>query len=355
MVKVLILSFFFVCLPLRAADQPLAGIDTFGSHQITIEQILKGARTDIEQFSAAIAARDMKTAEQAHNSAKEKIEKLAKFAFFKLSLIQYPPPNSNTYVTVDLVDPADRDRRMNFKEPPHKKFSDPNNLLASWDSYQALALDLIMSGQLKGDSKCPVFHCIGGFDDPRLKKYGDLFNREVPKHEGILIQILHNDENAQHRATAAFLLAHIHDGKKLVRELAENVRDPGENVRNNVMRVFGYIGEFHPELELPTEEIAEALNFPTATDRNKALFTLASISKRESQRTYLTKTCGQTLVAILRLQQPNNHDPAYTILKNLSGKTFGDRDYVSWERWLTEQGYASNDFLHNPTRVSDGL
>ena len=41
--------------------------------------------------------------------------------------------------------------------------------------------------------------------------------------------------------------------------------------------------------------------------------------------------------ALLRLLQPNNHDHAYFILKTISGKEFGDRDYDAWAQWLKQQ------------------
>jgi hypothetical protein len=40
---------------------------------------------------------------------------------------------------------------------------------------------------------------------------------------------------------------------------------------------------------------------------------------------------------LLRLEQPNNHDPAYQILTKVSGEAFGDRDYAAWERWAASR------------------
>jgi len=37
---------------------------------------------------------------------------------------------------------------------------------------------------------------------------------------------------------------------------------------------------------------------------------------------------------MLRLEQPNNHDYAYKILKAISGQELGERDYAAWESWL---------------------
>src|SRR5262249_2523762 len=162
--------------------------------------------------------------------------------------------------------------RMNFLPVPTRAFSDPGHLLAEWEKYQDLAMKRMMSGLALGAGKCPAFHCVAGFEAPELRRFGKLFRREVPKHEKQLFTFLREDKDANHRAYAAFLLAHVRGGKKLVRELALNLRDSAETVRNNVLRVFGYIAKYHPELSLPVEAIAETLRFPTATDRNKALF-----------------------------------------------------------------------------------
>jgi hypothetical protein len=328
--RILLISFVALS---QIANATINGIDTFGSSQVTREQILAVAKDEIEQFGEALLSGNMDLADKNQVAAKLKIEKLATFAFIKLSLIQYPPPTPSTYITVDLVDPADRADRMNFLPAPTRSFEDPGRLLAEWDKYQSAGVELLLAGKLTTVDKCPAYHCIFGFKHPQLKKYGELFTREIPKYENQLFEILHEDKNTQHRATAAFLLAHTHNAKKLVNELTKNIRDNSEDVRNNVMRVLGFISQFYPEVDLPTEAIAESLKFPTTTDRNKTLFALFSLSKKKDKRRYLIKTCGPLLIAILKLQQPNNHDIAYQVLKNLSDKNFADRDYNSWEQW----------------------
>jgi hypothetical protein len=37
------------------------------------------------------------------------------------------------------------------------------------------------------------------------------------------------------------------------------------------------------------------------------------------------------LIKLLRLLQPNNHSIAQSILKKVSGKDFGERNYKAWE------------------------
>jgi hypothetical protein len=49
------------------------------------------------------------------------------------------------------------------------------------------------------------------------------------------------------------------------------------------------------------------------------------------------KQAGPTLIKLLELEQPNNHDFVYSILKQVSGKDLGERDIAAWQRWLAEQ------------------
>lgn len=44
---------------------------------------------------------------------------------------------------------------------------------------------------------------------------------------------------------------------------------------------------------------------------------------------------------MLRLEQPNNHEPVYEILTKVSGERFADRDYAAWERWAGQRQPAS--------------
>jgi hypothetical protein len=87
---------------------------------------------------------------------------------------------------------------------------------------------------------------------------------------------------------------------------------------------------------MPLAPILAALQFPSTTDRNKAGYVLVSLADRPENRAPILRTVGSVLLDMLALQQPNNHDPAYQILRKLSGKDFGERDYSAWRAWLNE-------------------
>jgi len=90
---------------------------------------------------------------------------------------------------------------------------------------------------------------------------------------------------------------------------------------------------FDRNREYPVKDLIAALEFPSAEDRNKSAYVLVSLVKSPRYRTAIDKEAVPSLLKLLRLRQANNHDPAYEILKELSGKTFGDRDYKDWESW----------------------
>ena len=78
------------------------------------------------------------------------------------------------------------------------------------------------------------------------------------------------------------------------------------------------------------------MDYPESSDRNKAAWLLAGLAGRPEYREAIL-SAAPVLLRLLRLEQPNNHLPAYGILQELSGKDFGERDYDSWEAWVEEQ------------------
>lgn len=320
-----------------SAAASLNGVDLFGTSQITLEQVQARHGSAIQDFARAQLTGDMEGAQKLKNEIESGIRQMGDFAYVNLSLIQYFDPGQPAYLTIDVVDAKDRDARMPFLPVPTQKLPDPDSLLGLWDEYMETAWDLVRSGEIStGRVDCPAFHCIFGYDHPKLKKYGDIFTGKVPGNKERLIQALKKSENSNHRGNAAYLLAHIQDGRELVELLAPSIRDLSEFVRNNVMRVLSAISTYHKDLDLSIDAVLEALNFPSTTDRNKASAILAGLADRPAYQKDIIKKGGHILLKILRLTQPNNHDFAYQILRTVSGKDFDERDYAAWERWVEE-------------------
>lgn len=319
------------------AQPSLKGIDLFGTTQITLDQVQKQYGDQIQQFVHAWSVDDTLRTGRLRREVESSIHQMGDFAYVKLSLIGYYDPGRPAYLTIDVVDARDRESRMRFLPAPKGSFPDPEGLLALWDEYMKTGWELAEKDELDFEKmECPAFHCLFGFDHPKLKRFGSIFASRVSENKARLIQILREDRNADHRAGAAFLLAHIQDGQELVHALLPSIFDPDESVRNNAMRALAYISDSHKEIEIPLTPVLKAMNFPATTDRNKASAILCGLADRAEHQKTIAQCCGATLLQMLKLSQPNNHDHAYIILRKISGKEFGDRDYEAWEKWLKE-------------------
>jgi hypothetical protein len=120
----------------------------------------------------------------------------------------------------------------------------------------------------------------------------------------------------------------------VVAALVDAMRDPGALVRNNATRVLMMAVQFDADLDVPLGPVIRNIDAPTTTSRNKALYLLLGLARRPEHHQRIAREAGPALLRLLRLIQPNNHDPAWQVLKEISGESFGDRDYAAWERWL---------------------
>ena len=186
-----------------------------------------------------------------------------------------------------------------------------------------------------GADECPVLHCVAPFDLPELEPYLERFNDGARGHEDDLYRIAAESGDAGQRANALFVLAHTNDAQRLLPVLANAIYDPASVVRNNAMRVLMQMAQTHPDLEFPVQDLIAAFDFPSSSDRNKSGYTLAALAGQHRYSAAVREAVPVAL-RVLRSEKPNNHDPAYQILTQVSGETFGDRDYAAWERWAAE-------------------
>lgn len=315
----------------KAAAEELERIDVFGSRKLDREAVLARWGDRLAQLVRGEAGRmELKQQLEAELAA------AGDFAFVDISLITYFSPRQ-TYATVDLVDAGDRARRMAFAPAPTGTHPDPDGLLALYREYFQKVMKMLRDGAIKpANEPCPFWHCIS-FGHESLVPYRDMFAKRVPPVERQLAAVLREDSRDVHRADAAFLLAHLSSGVRVVELMLPAIRDSSSLVRNNAMRVLALIAEHHPEIPIPVEPILEALHFPQTTDRNKAAAILAGISSRPMSprlREQIIGGAGELLVDMLALRQPNNHDYAHKILKHLGGRDLGEHAVDAWRAWL---------------------
>jgi hypothetical protein len=142
-------------------------------------------------------------------------------------------------------------------------------------------------------------------DYPPLRALQESFIADARDRQSLLVEVLHESENAKHRAVAAHVLGYAPDKKVIVPELVTAVRDPVVLVRNNATRAIGVIADYatdNPDLgiEIDGTVFVEMLNSLQWTDRNKALMVLSSLSRRRDLE-LLTALRTQALPALIEM------------------------------------------------------
>jgi hypothetical protein len=338
----------YLCAAAAGAQQsapPIAGIDVWGSDAADAAAALAKLEPEVRRFIAAQAQRRADNGAATSAAAERAIEAKIReaygvpLAYAKVSLVVNFSPTQVMYVTIDVVEQKDAARRMPFRPAPTERFDDPDGLLAAWHEYEQKVLALLQSGaQLTvAMAKCPALHCVAPFDRPELEPYLARFDDGARKNADALFAIAERSADEEQRATAMFLLAHTNDAERLLPVLGRAIFDPASGVRNNALRVLLFLASTHPELDYPIHDVIAAMDFPAATDRNKAALVTAVLARRPKYRDVIRAEAVPIALRLLRLTQPNHHDPAYQILTAVSGERFGERDYAAWQRWAAER------------------
>jgi hypothetical protein len=313
----------------------VASVETFGSPRIDEATLRKFLGKDLDRWLEMGLNGDPKSIE-VENQLAERVKKKFGFATAEWSIVQYFEPGKlPIHITLDVVEPADVAKRMPFQAAPTAENADPGNLIKAWMDYENIALDLVEMAQLEPDAEeCVAFHCPFGHKHEKLKPFERLFVEGVKTHLPALETILKTDKRPEWRASAAYLLAYSKDGKKVVNLLVDRIKDPDAIVRNNALRVLGDIAEFHSELVIPTGPVLEALHFPRASDRSKALYTLYNMALHSAQvRDQILKGHVPVIVELLSSKQPDHKELAHALLRKISGREFAQNDLKAWKNW----------------------
>lgn len=248
-----------------------------------------------------------------------------------LSPILYPN-DKKLYLTFDVID---RSISVSENKKLYKSIDDKDNLVKLWDEYEEKGYVYFNKyGKFPEFHECPVNHCLFGFDLPELKYYQFMFDNLVNKNKNQLVMMLNEDKNSHRRAVSAFLLAHLHNQKEVVDTLLPSINDPSGIVRNNALRVIGYILIHNKNIDIPLADLKNLLKMPLTTDRNKAMVVLLGLANNPIHHRAIIQYFGADLYAELLQKQLNVHYLSHAILKKVSGCDYGDKDYLSWQRWL---------------------
>jgi len=328
-----------------AEPVPVGSIDLYGTDAIDADAFREEFGSRIMRLAAlfedtrlgrsADQARVDALANELNGAIEARLSALVPLAHLEFGATTDFGPPPQIHVVVDVVEEADKARRMPFGEAPGGRFDDPGGLFALWDEFSQKVFTLAYAGAALQVTTCPVLHCIAPFDLPELEPYLERLNAGAREHDEPLYTIAEQSADASQRANALFLLSHTNDAERLLPVLGRAIYDPAGGVRNNAMRVLMFLAKARPELDYPVEDLIAALDFPASSDRNKAGYTLAALAVQPRYRAAIRDGAVPTALRMLRMLKPNNHDPAYEILRLVSGESYGDRDYAAWEAWAT--------------------
>ncbi|STX29681.1 Uncharacterised protein [Legionella beliardensis] len=320
-------------------------VDLYGDNPNNADRVLRKYSHEVNQLMTSLTktllTKDLKKDEQdflklaiRKKNLTEKIKQNEGYAFVDLQTIYYPD-DKNSYTTIEVVR-HDEKERLHYVQPKvNIKLNqrDKHDLIAKRIEFDNIEMRLINENKLNPADPCPVYHCVSGFTHAQLKPYLAIFNRGATTQKNFIIKTLKEDPNPERRAAAAFLVGHFKDPKEIISTLMPSVEDRSEGVRNNVMRVIAYTMQKAHISDINIDTILPLINSPYTTDRNKALSILSSAVKSTDGKKIILAKGKKRLVEILRLKQPNNHEFAYIILKEISGKNYSDTDIDAWQKW----------------------
>jgi hypothetical protein len=329
----------------QARELPLESIDVYGSDALDSAAIRAEFGADIERYVTTMnkarapnANYDEigKTLFGIRDKLTVALNERVPLAYLEISsIISSAPPPPHINVTIDVVEKADEARRMPFRTAPTGELTDPGGLLAAWNELMGEFAERVIAGQAPPvtAAQCPVLHCIVSFTEPEFAPYLERFNAGAREHEEALYAVAAESGLSGHRANALLVLAHTNDAERLLPVLGHAIYDPDAGVRNNAMRAMLFMAQADPERDYALDSLLAAFDFPVASDRNKAGYTLVELAKSPRYRDRIRAEAVPAALRQLRLEQPINHGPAYELLKVVSGETFGERDYEAWEGW----------------------
>jgi hypothetical protein len=316
----------------------LKGVDVYRSDSIASEDIHR--KTD-HLVSAYVRMRNdtrksaVKAADKLKNQIEAAVRSLGETAYVAVSYNEYVTAAEHTaYVTLDVVDAKDAAARMPFRAAPSGKVADSAGLVAAWQRYAGLGQNLTASGHISTERpECPAFYCSWGSATPELAALEKRFASEAKANKDILKAIAREESSPVARAAALYVFSYAQDGKELAALCAEALTDPSAEVRSASLQILSDLSLYHKDVFLDVRAIIPALDYPTVSDRAKAMAALIGIADNETYKPYVLSRGTPYLVRLLRLSQPSNHDLAFTLLGVLSKESFDRRDYESWDRW----------------------
>ena len=148
-----------------------------------------------------------------------------------------------------------------------------------------------------------------------------------------LRDVLHNSNNAEHRALAAQVIAYTKNKQAVVSDLVAAIKDPDENVRNNAMRALGVMARAKSKIRIPYSPFISLLNSYVWEDRNKSAFNLYMLTQKRDPAllAQLRNQGRESLAEMARWKSRGHAITSFFILGRIAGIP-EQAIYDAWEK-----------------------
>lgn len=189
--------------------------------------------------------------------------------------------------------------RVVYREAPAGDSTLPPEILTSYEEFGDRWVEAVLSGNAREDRS--EGHSL--MDYPPLRAIQERFLVYAEQYREILIQVLHESADAEHRGAAAWVLGYAQDKASVTADLTQAVLDPDGGVRNNATRALAIIAVYakdKPELgiEFRTDPFIDMLNSIVWSDRNKGLAVLDPLTEARDPQ-LLRELQERTLLSLI--------------------------------------------------------
>jgi len=312
-------------------------IEFYGSSKVKPEVVREKFKKEIDRLMFTHwrkSTRSSKEAKKYRRAISQGVKALGDFGLLKMHIVKLAQTDDEKPILIlfEVVEKKDMATRLPFRSFPTGEFDDTSQLTEAWAQYEALG-EKLEAAQLIERPDCSAFYCVWGSLTPELAELERKFVAEVFTHKDLLVRIMQEHESASARKAAVYLLSYLKDGASVSNHAAFALMDADNGVRRAGVDVLSDLTIYYSEVPIAIHQINRLLDVPFPEDRSRALALLLNLADNPDYRRFMIETASKSLLKILRISHPNNHNLAYTVLSLLSGETIPRRDYDAWDRW----------------------
>jgi len=222
---------------------------------------------------------------------------------------------------------------LRFRPAPKKNILLSHDVVEAGRAFGEAIEQAVLSGDAVEDES--QGHALTHY--PAARAIQEQFIKFAARDLKQLRDVLHNSNNAEHRALAAQVIAYTKNKQAVVSDLVFAIKDPDEGVRNNAMRALGVMAQAQTEgkleINIPWTPFIEMLNSAVWKDRNKSSITLMRLTQKRDPAilAQLRDRAFESLVEMARWKDRGHAGGGFFILGRIAGLPEQEL-FEAWER-----------------------